>query len=88
MLIAYLNLDEVIRIVRTEDQPKPVLIKRFKLSDEQAEAILETKLRHLARLEEMKIREEQKELAEERDEIEAHTRRARRGSPSWCATNC
>jgi topoisomerase-4 subunit A len=70
MLIAFLNLDEVIRIVRTEDQPKPKLIKRFKLSDEQAEAILETKLRHLARLEEMKIREEQKKLAEERDEIE------------------
>ena len=60
LLIAYLNLDEVIRIVRKEDEPKPVLIKRFKLSDEQAEAILETKLRHLARLEEMKIREEQK----------------------------
>ena len=57
LLIAYLNLDEVIRIVRTEDEPKPVLIKRFKLSEEQAEAILETKLRHLARLEEMKIRE-------------------------------
>src|SRR6202012_1019301 len=70
LLIAYLNLDEVIRIVRTEDQPKPVLIKRFKLSDEQAEAILETKLRHLARLEEMKIREEQKKLADERDEID------------------
>jgi topoisomerase-4 subunit A len=70
LLIAYLNLDEVIRIVRTEEQPKPVLIKRFKLSDEQAEAILETKLRHLARLEEMKIREEQKKLAEERDEID------------------
>ncbi|HEX3950092.1 MAG TPA: DNA topoisomerase IV subunit A [Steroidobacteraceae bacterium] len=70
MLIAFLNLDEVIRIVRTEDQPKPKLIKRFKLSDEQAEAILETKLRHLARLEEMKIRDEQKKLAEERDEIE------------------
>jgi topoisomerase-4 subunit A len=70
LLIAYLNLDEVIRIVRTEDQPKPKLIKRFKLSDEQAEAILETKLRHLARLEEMKIREEQKKLAEERDEID------------------
>src|SRR6201996_1340571 len=70
MLIAFLNLDEVIRIVRTEDQPKPVLIKRFKLSDEQAEAILETKLRHLARLEEMKIREEQKKLADERDEID------------------
>ena len=70
MLIAFLNLDEVIRIVRTEDEPKPKLIKRFKLSDEQAEAILETKLRHLARLEEMKIRDEQKKLAEERDEIE------------------
>ena len=70
LLIAYLNLDEVIRIVRTEDHPKPVLIKRFKLSDEQAEAILETKLRHLARLEEMKIREEQKKLAAERDEID------------------
>ena len=70
LLIAYLNLDEVIRIVRREDEPKPVLIKRFKLSDEQAEAILETKLRHLAKLEEMKIREEQKKLAEERDEID------------------
>ncbi len=70
LLIAYLNLDEVIRIVRREDEPKPVLIKRFKLSDIQAEAILETKLRHLARLEEMKIREEQKTLVEERDEID------------------
>jgi topoisomerase-4 subunit A len=70
LLIAYLNLDEVIRIVRREDEPKPVLIKRFKLSDEQAEAILETKLRHLARLEEMKIREEQKRLAEEGEEID------------------
>jgi topoisomerase-4 subunit A len=70
LLIAYLNLDEVIRIVRTEDQPKPALIKRFKLSEEQAEAILETKLRHLARLEEMKIRAEQTELAAERDEID------------------
>jgi len=70
MLIAYLNLDEVIRIVRTEDEPKPVLIKRFTLSEIQAEAILETKLRHLARLEEMKIRDEQKEKAEERDEID------------------
>ena len=70
LLIAYLNLDEVIRIVRTEEHPKPALIKRFKLSEEQAEAILETKLRHLARLEEMKIREEQKKLASERDEIQ------------------
>ena len=71
LLIVYLNLDEVIRIIRREDEPKPVLMKRFKLSDEQTEAILETKLRHLARLEEMKIREEQKKLAAERDELEA-----------------
>jgi topoisomerase-4 subunit A len=70
LAIAYLNLDEVIRIVRTEDQPKPVLIKRFKLSEIQAEAILETKLRHLARLQEMKIRAEQRELTDERDDIE------------------
>jgi topoisomerase IV subunit A len=71
LLIAYLNLDEVIRIIRREDEPKPVLIKRFKLSEEQAEAILETKLRHLAKLEEMKIRDEQKELADEREKLEA-----------------
>jgi topoisomerase IV subunit A len=70
LLIAFLNLDEVIRIVRKEDEPKPVLMKRFKLSDAQAEAILETKLRHLARLEEMKIRGEQQELAAERENLE------------------
>ena len=70
LLIAFLNLDEVIRIVRREDEPKAVLIKRLKLSDEQAEAILETKLRHLAKLEEMKIRGEQAELAAERDDIQ------------------
>ncbi|HXQ31263.1 MAG TPA: DNA topoisomerase IV subunit A [Steroidobacteraceae bacterium] len=70
LLIAFLNLDEVIRIVRREDEPKPVLIKRFKLSDEQAEAILETKLRQLAKLEELKIRGEQAELAAERDDIQ------------------
>jgi topoisomerase-4 subunit A len=69
LLVAYLNLDEVIRIIRREEEPKPALMKRFKLSDIQAEAILETKLRHLAKLEEMKIRGEQKELAEERDEL-------------------
>ncbi len=66
LLIAYLNIDEVIAIIRQNDKPKPVLIKRFKLSDEQAEAILELKLRHLARLEEMKIRGEQEELEAER----------------------
>ena len=60
LLIAYLNLDEVIRIIRREDEPKPVLMKRFKLSEEQAEEILNTRLRHLAKLEEMKIRDEQK----------------------------
>jgi topoisomerase-4 subunit A len=71
LLIVYLNLDEVIRIIRREDEPKPKLMARFKLSEEQAEMILETKLRHLAKLEEMKIREEQKELAEERDRLDA-----------------
>ncbi len=67
LLIAFLNLDEVIRIVRTEDKPRPVLIKRFDLSEEQADYILDTRLRQLARLEEMKIKGEQQELAEERD---------------------
>ncbi len=71
LLAVYLNLDEVIRIIRREDEPKPVLMKRFKLSEEQTEEILNTRLRHLARLEEMKIREEQKSLAAERSEIEA-----------------
>ena len=70
LLVAFLNLDEVIRIVRSEDEPKPVLMKRFDLSDQQAEAILETKLRHLARLEEMKIRGEQQQLTAERDELD------------------
>jgi topoisomerase-4 subunit A len=70
LLIAYLNLDEVIRIVRTEDDPKAALIARFQLSEAQAEAILETKLRHLARLEEMRIRGEQEDLARERDGLE------------------
>jgi topoisomerase IV subunit A len=69
LLAAYLNLDEVIRIIRKEEEPKPALMKRFKLTEIQAEAILETKLRHLAKLEEMKIRGEQKELSEERDEL-------------------
>ena len=70
LLIAYLNIDAVIKIIRTEDEPKPVLMKRFKLSDTQAEAILELKLRHLAKLEEMKIRGEQKELDTERADLE------------------
>jgi len=70
LLIAYLNIDEVIAIIRNEDKPKPVLMERFGLSDLQAEAILELKLRHLAKLEEMKIRGEQDELAKERDGLE------------------
>jgi topoisomerase-4 subunit A len=71
LMIAYLNLDEVIRIIRREDEPKPVLMKRFKLSDEQAEEILNTRLRHLAKLEEMKIREEQKALKSEAEDLES-----------------
>lgn len=70
LLIAYLNLDEVIRIIRSEDEPKPKLIKRFKLSDAQTDAILDTRLRHLAKLEEMKIRGEQKALAKEKADLE------------------
>ncbi|MDX1496460.1 MAG: DNA topoisomerase IV subunit A, partial [Salinisphaeraceae bacterium] len=69
LLIAYLNIDEVIHIIRTEDEPKPVLMKRFKITDLQAEAILELKLRHLAKLEEMKIKGEQEELEKERDDL-------------------
>ncbi|MEO8460106.1 MAG: DNA gyrase subunit A, partial [Dokdonella sp.] len=67
--IAYLNLDEVIRIIRAEEEPKPALIKRFKLSEEQADYILETRLRQLARLEEMKILGERDELELERARI-------------------
>jgi len=70
LLIAFLNIDEVIHIIRTEDEPKPALITRFGLSDTQAEYILDTKLRQLARLEEVKIRAEQDELAREKAELE------------------
>ncbi len=70
LLLAFLNLDEVIRIIRSEDEPKPVLMRRFDLSEPQADHILDTKLRHLARLEEMKIRAEQQELAAERDQLQ------------------
>ena len=70
LLIAYLNLDEVIRIIRTEDKPKAALIKRFKLTELQADYILDTRLRQLARLEEMKIRGEQEDLAKERDALQ------------------
>lgn len=70
LLKAYLNLDEVIKIIRENDKPKPVLMQRFKLTDIQAEAILELKLRHLAKLEEMTIKAEKKDLKEEKDELE------------------
>ena len=62
LIIAYLNIDEVIRIIREEDQPKPVLMTHFNIDEIQAEAILELKLRHLAKLEEMEMRREQEEL--------------------------
>ena len=71
LLVAFLNLDEVIRIIRTEDEPRAALIARFALSEEQADYILETRLRQLARLEEMKIRGEQDELAKELERIVA-----------------
>ena len=70
LLVAYLNLDEVIYIIRNEDKPKPVLMKQFDLTGTQAEAILDLKLRHLARLVEMKIRDEQDELSDERVGLE------------------
>ncbi|EOG9060920.1 DNA topoisomerase IV subunit A [Vibrio fluvialis] len=70
LLIAYLNIDEVIEIIRTEDDPKAVLMARFGITDIQADAILDTKLRHLAKLEEMKIRGEQSELEKERQKLE------------------
>ncbi len=78
LLVAYLNIDEVIAIIRSEDEPKPVLMKRFKLSDVQAEAILNLRLRNLAKLEEMKIKGEQDELNEERDLLEKTLKSAAR----------
>lgn len=70
LLIAFLNLDEVIRIIRYEDEPKQELMQTFSLSEIQADAILDTRLRHLARLEEMKIVGEQKELVAEQKKLE------------------
>ena len=70
LLVAFLNLDEVIHIIRTEDKPKEKLIKRFKLTEIQADYILDTRLRQLARLEEMKIKGEQEELKKEQQELE------------------
>ncbi|MCD8513943.1 MAG: DNA topoisomerase IV subunit A [Nitrincola sp.] len=70
LMIAYLNIDEVIKIIREEDNPKQVMVARFGITDIQADAILDLKLRHLARLEEFKIRTEQNELEEERKTLE------------------
>ncbi len=70
LLVAYLNIDEIIEIIRTEEDPKAELMNRFGLSEKQAEAILEIKLRQLAKLEEIKIRGEQDELSKERDKLE------------------
>lgn len=69
LLIAYLNIDEIIAIIREEDKPKPVLMLRYGLSELQADAILDLKLRHLARLEQHRIEAEQSELADERDKL-------------------
>ncbi|TNH03559.1 DNA topoisomerase IV subunit A [Testudinibacter sp. TR-2022] len=70
LMIAYLNIDEVIEIIRHEDEPRAVLMQRFNLSQIQADAILDLKLRHLAKLEEVKIQAEQDELAQERDQLQ------------------
>ncbi|BCV38023.1 MULTISPECIES: DNA topoisomerase IV subunit A [Shewanella] len=70
LMIAFLNIDEVIEIIRFHDEPKAELMRRFGLTDKQAEAILELKLRHLAKLEEMKIRGEQDELEAEREKLQ------------------
>ena len=78
LLVAYLNIDEVIAIIREEDEPKPVLMKRFKLSDIQAEAILNLRLRNLAKLEEFKIKGEQDELQQERNLLEKTLKSAAR----------
>src|SRR5579884_444425 len=69
-LVAYLNLDKVIKIIRTEDEPKPVLMKTFRLTDVQADAILNMRLRNLRRLEEMEIRSEDRALRAEKKSIE------------------
>ncbi|OGT29943.1 MAG: DNA topoisomerase IV subunit A [Gammaproteobacteria bacterium RIFCSPHIGHO2_12_FULL_35_23] len=78
LLIAFLNIDEVIAIIRREDDPKAKLIKRFKLTERQAEAVLDLKLRHLVKLEEMKLRGEQDELAQEKEELEKTLNSAQR----------
>ena len=71
LLTAHLNIDEVIKIIRENDEPKPILMERFTLSDIQAEAVLNLRLRNLAKLEEFQIRAEQEELIKERDELQS-----------------
>jgi len=77
-MVAFLNLDEVIHIIRTDDYPKQKLIERFDLSERQANFILDTRLRQLARLEEMKIKDEQKKLHDEKEDLEKTLGSARR----------
>ena len=79
LLIAYLNIDEVIAVIRTEEDPRAALMTRFGISEAQAEAILSLRLRHLARLEEIKIRSEARTLGEERDRLEKILRHFRPG---------
>ncbi|MFX9570757.1 DNA gyrase subunit A, partial [Acinetobacter baumannii] len=69
-IIAYLNLDRIIEIIRTEDEPKPVMMAEFGLNDRQAEAILNMRLRSLRRLEEMELRKERDELIAEQEELQ------------------
>jgi len=78
LLVAYLNIDEVIKIIRSEEDPHAVLMKRFKLSDTQANAILDLKLRHLAKLEEVKIKGEKKELTKEKVALESTLKSVRK----------
>ncbi len=78
LMVAFLNIDEVIHIIRTSDEPKPALITAFKISERQAEAILELRLRQIAKLEEIKINEEQAELTKEQSELEALLKSSRR----------
>ena len=78
LLIVFLNIDEIINIIRHEDEPKAEIIKRFRLSEKQAEAVLELKLRHLAKLEEMKIRGEQEGLEKEKIALEQILNSSRR----------
>jgi topoisomerase IV subunit A len=95
--LVLLNIDEVIRIIRNADEPKPALIERFKLSDRQAEDILEIRLRQLARLEAIKIEQELKELRDEQEEArgdprqpggaQAHGDRRSRPTPRRTATS-